>query len=145
MQCPGLHNTGPTHMWLLFCCVYNTILKMIITGIWRFSVTQHDAHCGPATETDCWCGGILSGKLRYIECWETRKCESVLCDYLTFWNNRQFWVFQLFRIKEPSVLVWFFKGKKIESRIREPLVTCISKTSKNQQFSWKNWQRTSSG
>jgi hypothetical protein len=69
----------------------------------------------------------------------------VLCDYLTFWNNRQFWVFQLFRIKEPSVLVWFFKGKKIESRIREPLVTCISKTSKNQQFSWKNWQRTSSG
>ncbi len=36
MQCPGLHNTRPIHMWLLFCCMYHTILKMIITGIWRF-------------------------------------------------------------------------------------------------------------
>ncbi len=31
MQCPGLHDTGPIHMWLLFCCVYHTILKKIIT------------------------------------------------------------------------------------------------------------------
>jgi hypothetical protein len=76
-------------------------------------VTQHDAYCGLQPETDCWCGGILSGKLRYIECWETRKCESVLCDYLTFCTNRQFWVFQLFRIKEPYQF-WFgfLRGEK---------------------------------
>jgi hypothetical protein len=106
MQCPGLHNTGPIHMWLLFCCVCTT-------PSWKWSSLEYEGFSDstrhplwPATQQGCWCGDILSGKVGYIECWETRTCESVLCSYLTFWTNRQFWLFQLFRIKEPSVLIF---------------------------------------
>jgi hypothetical protein len=36
MQCPGLHNTGPTHMWLLFCCVY-------YTPSWKWSSLEYES------------------------------------------------------------------------------------------------------
>ncbi len=57
-----------------------------------------------------------------------------------FRNNWWIWFFKIFRIEEPLILV--FWGKKIQ--IWELLVPVNSWTSKNQQFSWKNRQRTTS-
>jgi hypothetical protein len=72
--------------------------------------------------------GIFSPYLRQLVCQKSFWVQTSVRRFFGFLNSH-----------------WLWKKFRIKGRIKEPPVPVLSKTSKNQQFSWKNQQRIFGG